>query len=142
MMTVRPATQAWLPRALETSADRYGSIGVAFTYLTWLYIASWVLLATAVLGQVIAIDPGRLGERIRGRTGRPPRTEEIETRRVSRMEAFAAVAVLATIVAWCVLAVRLERAWLSAPLVFVAAGYVFAQALGLFHPDVDPELVR
>jgi len=74
MMTVRPATQAWLPRALETSADRYGSIGVAFTYLTWLYIASWVLLATAVLGQVIANDPGRLGERIRGRTGGPART--------------------------------------------------------------------
>ena len=62
MMTVRPATQAWLPRALETSADRYGSIGVAFTYLTWLYIASWVFLATAVVGQVIANDPGRLGD--------------------------------------------------------------------------------
>ncbi len=72
MMTVRPATQAWLPRALETSADRYGSIGVAFTYLTWLYIASWVFLATAVVGQVVANDPGRLGERIRGLTGHSP----------------------------------------------------------------------
>ncbi len=40
MITVRPATQAWLPGALEASADRYGSIGVAFTYLTWLYVAS------------------------------------------------------------------------------------------------------
>ena len=72
MMTARPATQAWLPRALETSADRYGSIGVAFTYLTWLYVVSWIFLATAVVGQVIATDPGGFGERIRGLTGTSP----------------------------------------------------------------------
>ena len=72
MMTIRPATQAWLPRALETSSDRYGSIGVAFTYLTWLYVVSWVFLATAVVGQVVANDPGWLGERIRGLTRHSP----------------------------------------------------------------------
>ena len=66
MATVRPATALWLPRALEASADRYGSIGVAFTYLTWLYVASFCFLATAVLGQVIASDQGPLGARIRG----------------------------------------------------------------------------
>ncbi len=76
MLTVRPATQAWLPRALETSADRYGPIGVAFTYLTWLYIASWVFLATAVVGQVIANDPGRLGAWIRRSDGSSPDTSE------------------------------------------------------------------
>ena len=70
MITVRPATQAWLPGALEASAERYGSIGVAFTYLTWLYIASFCFLATALVGQVIATDPGTLGQRIRGETGR------------------------------------------------------------------------
>ena len=72
MATIRPATQVWLPRALETSADRYGSIGVAFTYLTWLYVVSFCFLATAVLGQVIASDAGRLGARIRGRAGTSP----------------------------------------------------------------------
>ena len=66
MITVRPATQAWLPGALEESADRYGSIGVAFTYLTWLYVASFCFLATALVGQVIATDPGALGRRVRG----------------------------------------------------------------------------
>ena len=66
MITVRPATQAWLPGALEASADRYGSIGVAFTYLTWLYVASFCFLATALLGQVIATDPGTSRRRIRG----------------------------------------------------------------------------
>ena len=61
MFTVRPATAAWLPHALEVSADRYGPIGVAFTYLAWLYIASFCFLATAVVGQVIATDRGGLG---------------------------------------------------------------------------------
>src|SRR5262245_46336740 len=30
MLFVRPATAAWLPRALDSSAERYGSFGVAF----------------------------------------------------------------------------------------------------------------
>ncbi len=66
-ITVRPAIQAWLPGARETSADRYGSISVAFTYLTWLCVASFCFLATALVGQVIATDHGNLGRRIRGR---------------------------------------------------------------------------
>jgi membrane protein len=65
MLTVRPATAAWLPHALEVSADRYGSLGVAFTYLACLYTASFCFLATAVLGQVIANDRGWLGGWIR-----------------------------------------------------------------------------
>ena len=65
MITVRPATQAWLPGALEASADRYGSIGVAFTYLTWLYVASFCFLTTALVGQVFATEPGMLGRRVR-----------------------------------------------------------------------------
>ncbi|MFJ9387403.1 YhjD/YihY/BrkB family envelope integrity protein [Nocardioides sp. NPDC101246] len=66
MITVRPATQAWLPGALEASADRYGSIGVAFTYLTWLYVAAFCFLTTALVGQVVATDPGMVGRRVRG----------------------------------------------------------------------------
>ena len=48
------------------SADRYGPIGVAFTYPACLYTASFCFLATAVLGQVIATDHGELGQWIRG----------------------------------------------------------------------------
>lgn len=65
MLSVRPATAVWLPNALETSAERYGSIGVAFTYLACLYTASLCFLSTSVLGQVIATDPGKLGQWIR-----------------------------------------------------------------------------
>ncbi|WP_166139450.1 YhjD/YihY/BrkB family envelope integrity protein [Nocardioides ochotonae] len=66
MLAARPASALWLPRALEVSADRYGSIGVAFTYLAWLYaVAFGMLLATAV-GRAVAVDRGRVGRRIRG----------------------------------------------------------------------------
>jgi membrane protein len=66
MLAVRPASALWLPRALEVSAERYGSIGVAFTYLAWLYVVSFCALLTAVVGQVVADDPGWLGKLIRG----------------------------------------------------------------------------
>ena len=66
MLAVRPTTAAWLPHALEVSAERYGPIGVAFTYLACLYAVSFCFLATAVVGQVIATDRGKLGQWIRG----------------------------------------------------------------------------
>jgi membrane protein len=65
MAVIRPVTVVALPRALDSSADHYGSIGVAFTYLTYLYIVSWVFLAAAALGQVIATDQGAFGAWIR-----------------------------------------------------------------------------
>lgn len=66
MLVVRPASAVWLPRALEASAERYGSIGVAFTYLAWLYVVAFCVLLTAVFGQVVATDRGWLGTWIRG----------------------------------------------------------------------------
>ena len=67
MLFVRPASSVWLPHALESSADRYGSIGVAFTYLAWLYVVAFCFLTASVLGQVIATDTGWFGQWIRGR---------------------------------------------------------------------------
>ena len=58
------------------------------------------------------------------------------------MEAFAIAAVLATIVAWCVLAGRLQPIGLTAPIVFVAGGWLFAEGFDLFDLAVEPELVR
>ncbi|MGZ5417749.1 MAG: YhjD/YihY/BrkB family envelope integrity protein [Nocardioides sp.] len=66
MLLVRPASSVWLPHALEASADRYGSIGVAFTYLAWLYVVAFCFLTASVLGQVIATDAGWFGQWIRG----------------------------------------------------------------------------
>ena len=38
MVAFRPASAAWLPRALDASVERYGALGVSFTYLAWLYV--------------------------------------------------------------------------------------------------------
>jgi membrane protein len=72
MLFVRPASRTWLPKALDVSAERYGSIGVAFTYLAWLYVVSFCLLLAAVIGQVVATDHASVGRWIRGeRAARP-----------------------------------------------------------------------
>ncbi len=65
MVPTRPAVAAWMPRALEVSASRYGSIGVAFTYLACLYAISFCWVGAAILGQVVTADDGPLGLWIR-----------------------------------------------------------------------------
>ena len=76
MLFVRPASTVWLPRALDVSADRYGSIGVAFTYLAWLYVVAFCFLAASVMGQVVTSDTGWFGQWIRGRESTPTTTTE------------------------------------------------------------------
>jgi membrane protein len=72
MLVGRPASSAYLPHALEQSADQYGSIGVAFTYLASLYAVSFVFLATQILGSAVAEDRGGLGKFIRSDCPRTP----------------------------------------------------------------------
>ena len=78
LLGMRPAAEAFLPRALEESAARYGSIGVAFTYLAWLYVVSLLFLATAIIGNAVAEDQGRLGGFIRH--GAPTRPDSRTSR--------------------------------------------------------------
>ncbi|HET9139570.1 YhjD/YihY/BrkB family envelope integrity protein [Actinophytocola sp.] len=66
MLAVRPMGAVYLPRALLVSLDRYGTIGLAFTYIGWLYILSFCYLGAAVVGHVLAQDESRLGRFIRG----------------------------------------------------------------------------
>ena len=71
MLAVRPATHAWFPPALDVSSDRYGTIGVSFTYIALLYTLSFCFLAAAVTGHAIATDGGSLGTWIREGRGEP-----------------------------------------------------------------------
>jgi membrane protein len=66
MLALRPTSSVLLPRAMEVSVERYGTIGLAFTYVSWLYVLSFALLATAVLGHAVARDPGPAGRLVRG----------------------------------------------------------------------------
>jgi len=43
----------WFPRSITASADQFGSMGVAFALLSWLFAAACVLVATATGGAVI-----------------------------------------------------------------------------------------
>jgi len=72
MLIVRPASRIYLSLALDTSADRFGSIGVAFTYLAFLYVLGFCWLTTAVIGQVVAMDEGSLGVWIRSTREKQP----------------------------------------------------------------------
>ena len=65
MLAVRPIGSVYLPIALQSSAERYGTIGVAFTYIGWLYVVAFCLLLTAMVGHVVAQDEGTLGRLIR-----------------------------------------------------------------------------
>ncbi len=51
-------------------------------------------------------------------------------------------AVLATVFGWCLLSRRLQLIGLTAPMVFVVAGFVFAEVLGVLELEADPELVK
>ncbi|MEV4637572.1 YhjD/YihY/BrkB family envelope integrity protein [Actinoplanes sp. NPDC049548] len=66
MLALRPIGSLYLPRALTVSAERYGTIGVAFTYIGWLYVIAFCLLLTAIAGQVVTEDEGPIGRLVRG----------------------------------------------------------------------------
>jgi membrane protein len=66
LLVVRPGIAAWMPHALAVSANRYGSIGVAFTYLACLYTISFCWLGASVIGQVVVSDEGAFGRWLRG----------------------------------------------------------------------------
>ncbi|MEU4691493.1 YhjD/YihY/BrkB family envelope integrity protein [Actinoplanes sp. NPDC023714] len=53
MVGVRAVGSIYLPRALQASADRYGTIGLAFTFIGWFYVISFCLLLCAVIGYVL-----------------------------------------------------------------------------------------
>ncbi len=58
------------------------------------------------------------------------------------MEVLSLTLVLATIFGWCVLASRLQRVGLTAPIVFVAAGFVLAEGLEILDLALEPHLVK
>jgi NhaP-type Na+/H+ or K+/H+ antiporter len=58
------------------------------------------------------------------------------------VEALSLSLVLATIFGWCIFASRLGRAGLTAPIVFVAAGFLFSEVLHVLDLSLDPHLVK
>lgn len=52
------ASLVYMPHALQAGTEHFGSFGVAFTFIGWLFVASFVLIAATVFGAVIVQDKG------------------------------------------------------------------------------------
>jgi len=63
---INVAAGIYLPRAFDAAARQFGSLGIAFTYLSWLFVLGFGLIVTIVVGRVLWSDEGWLGHRLRG----------------------------------------------------------------------------
>jgi membrane protein len=52
------AGQLYLPHALKIGAEHFGAFGLAFAFIGWLFVLSFVLIVATVLGAVIVQDKG------------------------------------------------------------------------------------
>jgi membrane protein len=59
----------YLPRALVSASQQFGALGIAFTYIGWLFVVAFVLVCSTVLGAVLARDESRLARMV---VGQPP----------------------------------------------------------------------
>lgn len=59
----------YLPRALVSASHQFGSLGIAFTYIGWLFVVAFALVCSTVLGSVLARDESRIARLIVGQPG-------------------------------------------------------------------------
>jgi len=57
MSVLGTSSVIWFPRTVASSADQFGSMGVAFAMLSWLVAAAFVVVATATGGAVASERP-------------------------------------------------------------------------------------
>src|SRR5215207_1250624 len=73
MVLLSLAGRVYLPLALSSATRQYGALGISFTYVSWLFVLMFALVATTVTGAVVARDPswfGRILDRLASsRTG-------------------------------------------------------------------------
>ena len=49
----------YMPRALSSASRQFGALGIAFTYISWLFVVALVLITATVLGAVLTRDHER-----------------------------------------------------------------------------------
>jgi membrane protein len=65
----------YVPIAQNAAARQFGSLGVAFTYISWLFVLSFAIVLTTVIGAVVVRDRGWFARLLRG----PARIPEGDT---------------------------------------------------------------
>jgi membrane protein len=63
------ASGIYLPRALVSASRQFGALGIAFTYIGWLFVVAFALVCSAVLGAVLARDESRIARLVVGQPG-------------------------------------------------------------------------
>jgi membrane protein len=69
------ANQVYVPSALAYASVRFGDLGVAFTYIGWLFAVAFVLITATVVGRVLAQEPGPLARWLAARSPAMPTAE-------------------------------------------------------------------
>lgn len=63
---VRIAGKIYLPLAAESAQQKFGSLGLVFTTISWMFVLSGVIVAAAAIVKALALDEGPLGRLLRG----------------------------------------------------------------------------
>jgi membrane protein len=63
---LRRLSAFYLPTLVTSNQQQFGLLGVAFTMFSWLSASAFIIVITTAVGAVLAEDPGRLGQLIRG----------------------------------------------------------------------------
>jgi membrane protein len=76
MVVLSGVGHIYVPRTLDAAANQFGSLGVAFTYITWLFVLSFALVLATILGAVIVRDEGWFARLLRGSTPLPAEADQ------------------------------------------------------------------
>jgi membrane protein len=78
---LRVAGQIYLPLATASAHQKFGSLGIVFTTITWMFFMSGVVVGSAAIVKALALDEGVLGRLLRGPapTPEPEPVRESET---------------------------------------------------------------
>jgi hypothetical protein len=68
-MATSIASGIYLPRALVSASNQFGALGIAFTYIGWLFVVAFALVCSTVLGAVLARDESRIARLVVGQPG-------------------------------------------------------------------------
>jgi membrane protein len=60
------ASGIYLPHALVSASRQFGALGIAFTYIGWLFVIAFALVCSTVLGAVLARDESRIARLVVG----------------------------------------------------------------------------
>ena len=62
-------SKIYMPHALDYAAEKFGDLGVAFTYIGWLFAVAFALIAATVIGVMLAREPGPASRFLASRSG-------------------------------------------------------------------------